>query len=191
MPFGWMPAVHTKSGRVWHRPIRRDYMITTTKCSAYLFTSRCTETVLVMVPIEKRCARCWGRYTPYDTDDHTSNPLAPSLTTRQDHTMTNDQTTPAKRIQDAYTEADFTELMDRCQAAARANGSVFFLHEEELRMGDRHHAAYLQRLARAVHMDELADRLDPDQFAPGMFENLLHSGRQHFVAPITIEHPSS
>lgn len=62
-------AVCTTGGRVWHRRTRGDDLFTGTKCCALFVSGRCTTTIVVMVPVEKRCARCWGTYTPLGNTD--------------------------------------------------------------------------------------------------------------------------
>lgn len=59
-------AVHAKGGRLWHRLSRHDDLLIRTRCHAAFFTTNCSTTVVAMVPIEKRCARCWGRYNQED-----------------------------------------------------------------------------------------------------------------------------
>jgi len=52
---------------VWHRRTRVDYLFARTKCCA-LFVA--------MVPVEKRCARCWGTYTAVDNTDEFSEGIS-------------------------------------------------------------------------------------------------------------------
>lgn len=61
-------AARAVQGRVWHRIKRRNDPLTWTGCSSSFYTSRCDTTVLAGVPNNKRCARCWGAYTAFDTD---------------------------------------------------------------------------------------------------------------------------
>jgi len=77
-----------------------------------------------------------------------------------------------KRLCDVMSADDFKELLERCHAAARARGEIFFYDETGQLMGQHYQAAYFRGLAQAVHMDELAARLDPAAFAPGIFEQL-------------------
>lgn len=77
-----------------------------------------------------------------------------------------------KRLCDVMSADEFKELLERCHAAARARGAVFFYDETGQLMGQRYQATYFRGLAQAVHMDELAARLDPAEFAPGAFEQL-------------------
>lgn len=78
-----------------------------------------------------------------------------------------------KDIRDALSESQFAALIDRYKAAAAEQGNVFVLDEAPQLWGQRQQAAYLRRLAHSVHMDELAARLDPDEFPPGPYEAFM------------------
>lgn len=81
--------------------------------------------------------------------------------------------TAAKSVRDVVSEAEFGELRERCQTAARAQGKVFIFDEYWEAMGQRSLAGYLRRLALSVGMDDLAARLDPDHFAANALEQRM------------------
>lgn len=75
-----------------------------------------------------------------------------------------------KHIRDVISEDEFNELINRCQAAASAQGLVFRFDEVPSMMGERQQAVYLRDLAHSVHMNDLASRLEPDEFPPSAFD---------------------
>lgn len=91
--------------------------------------------------------------------------------------MTNDEDVnrspqALKRVRDVVGPEEFRELLERCYTAARERGGWFFFDEAGHLMGDRYQATYLRGLAQSVGMDELAARLNPDEFAPGAFDEI-------------------
>ncbi|SHU69438.1 Uncharacterised protein [Mycobacteroides abscessus subsp. abscessus] len=84
-----------------------------------------------------------------------------------------------KKVRDVLGATELTELLERCHTAAKAAGRGFIYFEDAQFFGERSHAAYLQGLANSVDMDELAQRLNPDDFAPGLLEELSRPGRSH------------
>lgn len=81
--------------------------------------------------------------------------------------------TAAKRVRDVVSEAEFVELVERCRAAATAQGGFFVFDEYAGFLGQRSLAGYMRRLALSVGMEELAARLDPDQFAASALEQRM------------------
>lgn len=96
---------------------------------------------------------------------------------RRDTGMTEGEAAATQQVRDVVDEATFCELLDPCIAAAKARGGVFIFDEGNQLLGERTQARYLQTLARSVGWDELADRLDPELFAPGVFERMWNEGR--------------
>lgn len=82
-----------------------------------------------------------------------------------------------KKLSDVISAAELTELLERCYAAAKAAGRSFVYFQDAQFFGERSHAAYLQGLANSVQMDELAQRLNPADFAPGLLEQMSRTGR--------------
>lgn len=88
-----------------------------------------------------------------------------------------------KKLWDVVSADEFTELMARCKAAAQQRGGWFIYDEATHLMGERTQAAYIRALAGAVQMNDLAQRLDPEDFAPSAFEQMqgewLKDGRSN------------
>lgn len=82
-----------------------------------------------------------------------------------------------KKIRDVLDANEFAELLQRCSAAAKTADRSFIYIEDIQFFGERSHAAYLQALASSVQMDDLARRLNPDDFAPGLLEEMSRPGR--------------
>ncbi|WP_457181024.1 hypothetical protein [Mycobacteroides abscessus] len=101
------------------------------------------------------------------------NPATPSPNSEEPGTR------EFKKVHDVLGATEFTELLERCHAAAKAAGRSFIYFEDAQFFGERSHAAYLQGLASSVQMDELAQRLNPDEFAPGLLEQMSRPARSH------------
>lgn len=81
-------------------------------------------------------------------------------------------TRESKNLWDVISADEFTELMARCKAAAEQRGGWFVYDEATHLMGERTQAAYIRALARAVEMDDLAQRLNLEDFAPNANEQI-------------------
>lgn len=85
--------------------------------------------------------------------------------------------TNMKKVRDVVGDDEMRELLQRRQDAAHARDTLFIFDESRQVMSDRQHAAYLRTLAESVGMLKLAERLNPSEFAPGMFERVMNDGR--------------
>lgn len=84
----------------------------------------------------------------------------------------NGEATPRefKKLWDVVSDEEFAELITRCKAAAKQQGGWFMYDETTHLMGESTQAAYIRHLASVVQMNDLAQRLDPEDFAPSRFE---------------------
>ena len=62
---------------------------------------------------------------------------------------------------------DWTRFVDAANECAAARGRVFLLDEGRRMFGERAWASYLQGLMLELGLEEMAARLDPEQFPAG------------------------
>jgi hypothetical protein len=81
-------------------------------------------------------------------------------------------------VDDAVSAEELSRLVERLAEQAAEHGRIFTGLDESVRLqSERRWAEYLQTAARSVGMEDLAERLDPQQFAPGLFEKAMGMGR--------------
>lgn len=83
-----------------------------------------------------------------------------------------------RSVNDVVSEGEMRELSERLADRARERGVRFVGLDESVRLqSERRWAALINAAATEVGMTELAKRLDPQQFATGLFERVMTQGR--------------
>ena len=85
-------------------------------------------------------------------------------------------------VKDLVSDEEWLELYRRLDQHSGEHDSPLLnasLDESRILQSERRWAAYVRDAARLVGMDEVADRLDPTQFATGRFEQMAADMHRH------------
>lgn len=75
-----------------------------------------------------------------------------------------------KRAIELFTEAELTRFLEAAHDRARAQGGVFVLDESVVLAGPRREATYLRDEMARAGVNDLADRIEPSEYAEGVYE---------------------
>jgi len=75
-----------------------------------------------------------------------------------------------RRATELFTEAELTRFLEAAHDQAHAQGGVFVLDESVVLAGPRREATYLRDEMARTGVNDLADRIEPSEYAEGVYE---------------------